>query len=253
MSILRKTKRFITVLLISMLISLLSISAFAAGGGDIKTVNINLKDKAALQRGATIFVNNCLGCHSAAYMRYNRIAEDLGLSEDQVRDNFIFSDAKIGEVMNTVMSKEEATEWFGAPAPDLSVVGRSRGSNWLYAYFTSFYQDELGDWNNTVFPDVSMPHVLWNLQGVQTAVFTEVEDPNGSKHKVFDSFELSTPGSQTAAEYDRTVRDLVAYLSYMGEPAKLKRESIGVWVLLFLAIFTFVAYLLKVEYWRDIH
>ncbi len=253
MSVLRKSKRFVAVLLVSMLVSLFSMSTFAAGGGDIKTININIKDKAALQRGATIFVNNCLGCHSAAYMRYNRLAEDLDLTEDQVNDKLIFGDAKIGEVMSIAMSKEEATEWFGAPAPDLSVVGRSRGSNWLYAYLTSFYQDELGNWNNTVFPDVSMPHVLWNLQGVQTAVFAEVEASNGSKHKVFENFELNTPGSQTAEEYDRTVRDLVAYLSYMGEPAKLKRESIGIWVLLFLAIFTFVAYLLKVEYWRDIH
>ncbi len=232
---------------------LFSATAMAAGGGDIKVVNINLKDKAALQRGASIFVNNCLGCHAAAYMRYNRLAEDLDLTESQVRDNLIFGDAKIGEVMSTTMSSAEAAEWFGAPAPDLSVVGRSRGSNWLYAYLTSFYQDEFGNWNNTVFPDVSMPHVLWNLQGIQTAVFDEVVADNGSKHKVFKNFELNTPGSQSAAEYDRSVRDLVAYLSYMGEPAKLKREAIGIWVLLFLALFTFVAYLLKVEYWRDVH
>jgi ubiquinol-cytochrome c reductase cytochrome c1 subunit len=158
-----------------------------------------------------------------------------------------------GDLMTVSMTADEAKAWFGNDAPDLSVIGRSRGGSWLYSYLTSFYQDDSGHWNNTVFPDVAMPHVLWNLQGVQTAVFHEQEDEHGSKHKVFSHFELKTPGTQSPEEYAETVKDLVTYLVYMGEPAKLKRESMGIWVLLFLALFTFVAYLLKVEYWKDIH
>ncbi|MCF6264603.1 MAG: cytochrome c1 [Xanthomonadales bacterium] len=232
---------------------LLSVSVLAAGGGKFKQVNINVHDKSALQRGAVLFVNNCLSCHSAAYMRYNRLGEDLGLSEDQVRETFLPANAKIGDTMTVSMTADEATAWFGNKAPDLSVVGRSKGANWLNAYLTSFYQDENGEWNNTVFPDLVMPHVFWEQQGVQKAIFKDEEDAHGYTHKVFSHFETVSEGSQSAEEYQSTIHDLVTYLIYMGEPARIQRESMGIWVLLFLAMFTLVAYMLKVEYWKDIH
>ncbi len=240
-------------LLIAFLLLLVSITAVASGGGELKHINVNVKDTAALQRGAVIFVNNCLSCHEAAYMRYNRLGKDLGLTDDQVRASLITGNNKIGETMTVSMSPDEARAWFGNIAPDLSVIGRSRGASWLYAYLTSFYEDDTGHWNNTVFPDVAMPHVLWDLQGIQKAVYHEEDDGHGGTHPVFSHFEITKPGAQSAEEYEGTVHDLVSYLIYMGEPAKIQRESMGIWVLLFIALFTFVAYLLKVEYWKDIH
>ena len=240
-------------LLFGALLLLVSATAVASGGGDLKQINVNVQDTEALQRGAVVFMNNCLGCHEAAYMRYTRLGEDLGLSDDQIRQHFLPGNAKIGDTMTNSMSMDEAKDWFGNKAPDLSVIGRARGSNWLYAYLTSFYQDDSGHWNNTVFPDVAMPHVLWDLQGIQTAVYHDEDDGRGGSHKVFSHFEITKPGTQSVEEYEGTVQDLVTYLVYMGEPARIQRESMGVWVLLFLALFTFVAYLLKVEYWKDIH
>ncbi|MBE9548143.1 MAG: cytochrome c1 [Proteobacteria bacterium] len=239
--------------LFAALLMLFSATVAASGGGGLKQVNVNVQDTGALQRGAVEFVNNCLSCHAAAYMRYSRLGQDLGLSDDQVRESFLPANAKIGDTMTVSMSDDEAKAWFGNKAPDLSVIGRARGANWLYAYLTSFYQDDSGQWNNTVFPDVAMPHVLWNLQGIQKAVYHEEDDGYGGVHNVFSHFEMTSPGTQSVEEYEQTVHDLVTYLVYMGEPARIQRESIGVWVLLFLVLFTFVAYLLKVEYWKDIH
>ena len=148
---------------------------------------------------------------------------------------------------------EQAKAWFGKTPPDLSLIGRSRGADWLYTYFLGFYQDEFGAWNNTMLPNLSMPHVLWSLQGIQTPVYRQETDSSGFTHEVIDHFELTTPGTQTPDEYKETAREIAAFLDYAGEPAKLKRKGVGVWVILFLVLFTFVAYLLKAEYWRDVH
>lgn len=222
----------------------------AAGGAHLEHSGVNIKDMAALQRGAGMFVNYCLSCHSADYMRYIRLSEDLGLSEELVMESLVFTDAKIGGTMSIAMDGEDAELWFGKAPPDLSVIGRSRRPDWLYTYMKSFYQDESGGWNNTLMPNVSMPHVLWQMQGIYTEVAGE-GDGHGEAGAVH--LELTTPGSMSPEEYDSAVRDLVTFLDYLGEPAKLKRKNIGVWVILFLAVFAFLAYLLKAEYWRDVH
>lgn len=227
-------------------------TAYAAGdAGELEPAGINIQDLAALQRGAGVFVNYCLSCHGAQYMRYNRLSEDLGLSEDVVMDKLVFADAKIGEIMRIAMNEDDAERWFGQVPPDLSLVGRSRGADWLYGYMRAFYQDESGGWNNLLLPNATMPHVLWQLQGIQTPVYAETEDGKEGP-LVIDHLELTTPGILTPEEYDNTVRDLVTFLDYLGEPAKLKRKNIGIWVMLFLAVFAFLAYLLKAEYWRDV-
>jgi ubiquinol-cytochrome c reductase cytochrome c1 subunit len=224
----------------------------AGGGGHVESAGINIEDEAALQRGAKLFVNYCLSCHGADYMRYNRLSEDLGLSEDVVMDNLMFADAKIGDTMSIAMRAEDAERWFGKAPPDLSLAGRSRGADWLYSYMRGFYQDESGGWNNTVLPNAAMPHVLWEMQGIQTPVYKTVTQ-GGVDLQVIDHLELSSPGSLSPEAYDDTVRDLVTFLDYLGEPAKLTRKHIGIWVILFLAVFAFLAYLLKAEYWRDVH
>ncbi len=235
-----------------LLLVLAASSVHAAGGDHLEPAGVNIKDIAALQRGAKVFVNYCLSCHSANYMRYNRLSEDLGLSEEVVMENLVFAEVKIGDTMSIAMHADDAERWFGKTPPDLSVRGRSRGADWLYAYLRSFYQDESGHWNNRVLPNASMPHVLWRLQGIQTPVFTKSSEEEPGVIEI-DHLVLTTPGILTPDEYDNTVRDLVTYLEYMGEPAKLKRKKIGVWVILFLVVFAFLAYLLKAEYWRDIH
>ena len=186
-------------------------------------------------------------------MRYNRMAEDLDLTEDMAMENLVFSNAKFAETMDIAMQPEQAKAWFGKTPPDLSLIGRSRGADWLYSYLRGFYRDENGAWNNTMLANASMPHVLWKMQGVQTPVYRQETDDSGFTHEVIDHFELTTPGTQSPAEFEETARDIAAFLDYAGEPAKLKRKGIGVWVILFLVLFTFVAYLLKAEYWRDVH
>jgi len=150
------------------------------------------------------------------------------------------------------MQPNQSKAWFGKTPPDLSLVGRSRGADWLYAYLKGFYQDEFGEWNNTMLPNLSMPNALWALQGIQTPVYRQ-ETMDGFTHEVIDHFQLTTAGTQSPEEFDQTARDLAAFLDYAGEPAKLKRKNVGVWVILFLVVFTFLAYLLKAEYWRDVH
>ncbi|MEJ8567403.1 cytochrome c1 [Elongatibacter sediminis] len=223
-------------------------SAASEGGGHLQHAGVNARDVAAVQRGAKWFVNYCLSCHSAQYMRYNRLVEDLGLSEDQVMNNLVFSDAKIGETMDIAMRPEQATAWLGKAPPDLSLSARSRGTDWLYTYLLTFYQDESGGWNNLMLPNASMPHVLWQLQGIQKPVYAEHGDEAVVDHLVVD-----TPGLQTPEEYAQTARDIATFLDYLSEPAKLQRKSIGIWVMLFLAAFALVAYALKAEYWRDVH
>lgn len=232
---------------------LLSFSALAAGGGDLQQAGTDLGNRASLQRGAQLFMNYCAGCHSLKYLRYSRVAEDLGLSEDEVMANLNLTGANFGEHIISSMPAEQATKWFGQVPPDLTLITRVRGSDWVYTYMKSFYLDDtrpLG-WNNTLFPNASMPNPFWKQQGLQHAVFAE-QDPATGEAAV-ERLEISSPGTQSAAEFDQTVRDLTAFLEYAGEPAVLKRQGIGVWVLLFLSFLTLLAWLMKNEYWKDVH
>lgn len=222
--------------------------AAAGGGAHLEHSEVNVRDLGAVQSGAKWYVNYCMSCHSAQYMRYNRLSEDLNLSKEQVLNNLVFSDAKIGDTMSIAMRPADATQWLGKAPPDLSLISRSRGNDWLFTYLKSFYQDESGGWNNLVLPNASMPHVMWQLQGIQKPVYTTQGDI-----EVVDHLVLVSEGLQTPEEYETTVRELVTFLDYLSEPAKLQRKSIGIWVMLFLTLFAFVAYLLKAEYWRDVH
>lgn len=217
--------------------------------------NIDPSDTESLRRGATLFANYCFNCHSAALMRYNRIGQDLGYDEAQLESLFIFTGAKVGDLMEIAMQPEEAKRWFGVVPPDLSVVSRSRGVDWLYTYLRSFYRDDSRPWgvNNAVFKDVAMPHVLWELQGLQAPQFDVVTDSEGIKREVITRLDLVEPGKLSNDQFDATVRDLVNYLHYMGEPTKQKRLELGKWVLLYLALFFVVVLLLKKEYWKDVH
>jgi ubiquinol-cytochrome c reductase cytochrome c1 subunit len=237
------------------LLAAVPVIAFASEAGpQLDKAPVNLSDQESLQRGARMFVNYCLNCHSAGAMRYSRM-QDLGLTEEQIKDNLMFAAEKPGELMKVGMTKADAKAWFGATPPDLSVVARSRGADWLYTYLRGFYRDDsrATGWNNTVFDKVGMPHVLWSLQGEQIAHFKTSVDHEGKETHVFDRFELVKPGSVTLAEYDAMVGDLVNYLTWMGEPAQLQRKQLGLIVLAFLAIFFVVAYYLKKEFWKDIH
>jgi ubiquinol-cytochrome c reductase cytochrome c1 subunit len=223
-------------------------------GARLDKAPVDLANKASLQRGARMFVNYCLNCHSANYMRYSRL-QDLGLTEDEIKENLLFTREKPGETMTVAMNKKDAKTWFGATPPDLSVIARSRGPDWLFTYLRSFYLDNTRPtgWNNIVFDKVGMPHVLATLQGEQIAHFRVEKDHEGNEQRVFDRFELVKPGSVSQAQYDAMVGDLVNYLTWMGEPAKEKRMTTGIFVLLFLGIFFVVAYYLKKEYWKDVH
>ncbi|MDD5330725.1 MAG: cytochrome c1 [Sulfuricella sp.] len=231
------------------LVSLLaSTMAFANTELQLDKAPIKLSDQASLQRGAKYFVNYCLSCHSAQAMRYNRL-QDIGLTEQQIKDNLIFTGAKVGDTMVSSMSKKDAMAAFGAAPPDLSVISRSRGADYLYTYLRGFYRDETRatGWNNTVFDKVGMPHVLYELQGEQVL---EVE--KHGEHEV-RKLVLAKPGKMSPAEFNGMVGDLVNYLAFMGEPMKATRMKLGVIVLLFLGVFFFVAYALKKEFWKDIH
>ena len=232
-------------------------SAAQASGGEahLDKAHIDLSNRQSLWHGAKLFVNYCMGCHGARYMRYNRVGRDLGLSEDDLKRYLIFGDKKVGDTMTTAMPAEDAAKWFGTAPPDLSLVARSRGPDWLYTYLRSFYLDPSRPFgvNNAVFKDVAMPHVLWELQGWQKAVFRTERDAEGHEHKVLERLELAEPGTLSPAEYDKAVRDLVAFLAYVGEPAQLERKRLGPWVLAYLVLLFVVFYLLKKEYWRDVH
>ena len=232
---------------------LISFSAFAAGGGATLQAGNDLSDRASLQRGAQLYMNYCAGCHSLKYMRYSRMAEDLGLTEDEVMKNLNFTGAKFGEQVQVSMPAAGGEKWFGKMPPDLSVISRVRGSDWIYTYLKSFYLDEsrpLG-WNNKLVPNASMPNPLWELQGLQHAEFGPVDPATGERH--VEGLKVAQAGRQSAQEFDQTARDITNFLEYVGEPAALKRQSVGVWVILFLAALTFLAYLLKQEYWKDVH
>lgn len=243
---------------LAIMVLLIALPVMALGSSQgvyLDQANIDLSNQASLQRGAKWFVNYCLSCHSASYMRYSRIAKDLGLSEEQVAENLMFVGDKIGETMTVAMAAEDAKNWFGTNIPDLSVIARVRGPDWLYTYLRTFYLDDSRPFgvNNTTFKDVGMPHVLGELQGWQKPVYKKAEGKSGDAHQVVDEFELVEPGILTPSEYDKAVQDLVAFMAYMGEPVKLERQRLGVWVLLFLAVFFVLAYLLKKEFWKDVH
>jgi ubiquinol-cytochrome c reductase cytochrome c1 subunit len=219
--------------------------AFASGASiHLDSAPVNLHDKMSLQRGAQIFVNHCLNCHSAQYMRYARLT-DLGLTEAQIKANLLFTSDKVGDPMATTLATKDAKEWLGVNPPDLSLVARSRGADWLYTYMRSFYRDPAAKsgWNNTVFPNVGMPHVLWEYQGDQA--FSAGEHGAGK-------LVLDRPGKLAPAEYDRYVGDLVNFLTYLGEPARTKRVQVGIVVMFFLAAFFVITLLLKNEYWKDV-
>lgn len=211
-------------------------------------------DQAALQHGAKLFVNYCLGCHGASYVRYNQL-QNIGLSEQMIRDNLMFTGDRVGDLMSIPLRRADGVAWFGAAPPDLSVIARSRasgdgsGADWLYTYLRQFYRDpeRPTGWNNVIFENVGMPHALWELQGEQTASVTEGAD--GIKQVALT---LSKPGQLQADEYDQAVADLVSFLVWMGEPVAEKRKAIGTVVLIFLAGFFFLTLALKKNYWKDI-
>jgi ubiquinol-cytochrome c reductase cytochrome c1 subunit len=255
--------------LISLLAALAACVALIAPAAQANTGGIHwdkfpeekLGDTAALQRGAKLFVNYCLNCHAASYMRYNRL-QDIGLSNEQIKANLMFATDKVGDTMKVSLDPRQAKDWFGANPPDLTVIARSRageggsGADYLYTYLRTYYRDDTKatGWNNLAFPSVGMPHVLWELQGSRRAVYAEQVDPHdhAKTTHVFKGFEQITPGKLSALEYDGAVGDLVAYLQWMGEPAQGFRVKLGAWVLLFLSIFLVIAWRLNAAYWKDI-
>jgi ubiquinol-cytochrome c reductase cytochrome c1 subunit len=238
-----------------------AMGAQAAGGEGIawdKAPN-KVNDLAALQDGAKLFVNYCLNCHSAAFMRYNRL-RDIGLTEQQVKDNLLFTTEKVGETMKSAIEPRQAKEWFGANPPDLTLIARSRsghggsGADYLYTYLRTYYRDpsKATGWNNLAFPNVGMPHVLWELQGVREPVF-ETRQEHGHEVKVFSGWKQISPGTMSTAQYDQAVGDLVGYLQWMGEPQQSSRVRVGVWVLLFLVALTVITWRLNAAFWKDIN
>ncbi|MEM7209305.1 MAG: cytochrome c1 [Pseudomonadota bacterium] len=244
-------------------LGIVSSTAYSAGPKfPLDSIEVNHADKASLQRGASTFVNYCMGCHSASYHRYSRMAVDLGLPDDLVKKNLIFTtdengeQTKVGALMTNNMDSDYAKQVFGTEPPNLALISRSRNANWLYTYMRTFYEQPersgLGS-NNLVFPDVGMPNVLWELQGKREAVFEIVTDENGQDKKQFVELRQVGDGKLTEDEFDALVYDLVNFLDYLGDPIKSERHRIGFWVLLFLGVFTAFAYMLKREYWKDVH
>lgn len=196
-----------------------------------------------------------MGCHSLEHQRYNRMARDIGLTDEQVKSNLIFTGAKVGELMKNAMPKSDAKQWFGVAPPDLTLMARSRGVDYLYTYLQTFYLDPTRPFgvNNVVFPNAGMPHVLWELQGLQKPVYEVHKDKAGNETKTLKGFELVQPGSMSPPEFKEAMVDLVNFLAYVGEPIQLQRQSLGIWVVLFLFLASVVFYLLKKEYWKDVH
>ena len=248
-------------ILLSLVLAFGVVAGVQASGGDSiawdKAPN-KTNDLAALQHGAKLFVNHCLNCHSAAYMRYNRLT-DIGLTEQQIKDNLLFTTDKVGDTMRSAIDPKQAAQWFGANPPDLTLVARSRsghggtGADYLYTYLRTYYRDDTKPtgWNNLAFPNVGMPNVLWELQGERRPVYDTVEE-HGHEVHVFKGWEQAKPGAMTPLQYDHAVGDLVNYLQWMAEPSQNSRVRIGVWVLIFLTFFTFIAWRLNAAYWKDI-
>jgi ubiquinol-cytochrome c reductase cytochrome c1 subunit len=241
------------------LLGLVSGACASSGGIPWDKAPNQTTDLPSLQNGAKLFVNYCLNCHSAAFMRFNRL-KDIGLTEQQIKDNLLFTTDKVGETMKAALDPKQAKEWFGGNPPDLTMIARSRsaggqgtGGDYLYTYLRTYYPDssKATGWNNLAFPNVGMPHVLWELQGNRQPIFeTSVE--HGHETKVFKGWEQVTPGTMTPLQYDQAIGDLVNYLQWMGEPVQNTRIRVGVWVLMFLGVFTFVAWRLNASFWKDV-
>lgn len=249
-------KKIITAL--SLVVSLVG-GAHAAGSDfPLEKAPQLTNDLSALQNGAKLFINHCLSCHSAAFMRYNRL-RDIGLTEKQIKENLMFATDKVGDTMKATIDPKQAKEWFGKNPPDLTLVARSRasgagsGADYLYTFLRTFYRDETKPtgWNNMAFPNAGMPHVMWEMQGERRPVFNSVTE-HGKEVKKFTGWEQVTPGTLSPAEFDRATGDLVAFMQWMAEPAQNTRVRLGVWVLLFLALFTVVAWRLNAAFWKDI-
>ncbi|HZX69557.1 MAG TPA: cytochrome c1 [Rhodanobacter sp.] len=212
----------------------------------------DVRDQASLQRGARLFFNYCVGCHSLKYMRYSRMAEDLGLTEKEVMQNLNFTGARFQDPVISHMPADLAKTWFGKDPPDLSLEVDAKGADWVYTYLNSFYLDPHSPigWNNTALPNAAMPFPLWELQGTQTAVMMPAKDGDSA---AVEKLVLSHPGKMTPAQYQQATRDLTSFLQYVSEPAALQRHHYGIWVILFLAFLTFLFALLKKEYWKDVH
>jgi ubiquinol-cytochrome c reductase cytochrome c1 subunit len=241
--------------LLVLLAALVPAAGFAAGGeAHLDRAGNDVGNRASLQRGAANFVNYCLGCHSAKYVRYNRLAADLGISEAQLIDNLMFTGERPHDTMRIGINPDQAKRWFGVVPPDLSLIARARGTDYLYTFLRSFYADptKATGVNNIVLPGTAMPHVLAELQGVQEAVWEGHVDAQGNAQKHFKGFEPGTPGKLSAEEYDQFVRDTVNFLDYIGEPAQLQRTRLGFPVLAFIVFFTLLAWALKKEYWKDV-
>jgi ubiquinol-cytochrome c reductase cytochrome c1 subunit len=242
-----------------LLISIALLSAGAAvaeeeGGIALLPSGADIRNTESLRRGARNFMNYCSGCHSLKYLRYNRLAADLGIPESDLAGNLMFTSDKPFEPVNSAMPKD-AESWFGKQPPDLSLMARARGEDYIYSFLKGFYVDKTRPWgvNNLYLPSAAMPHVLASLQGLQKPVFKNEPDDRGSARMVLVGVDTMTPGALKPEEYDQFVRDIANFLDYAGEPVKEKRQSIGVFVTLFLLVFFVFAYLLKKEYWKDVH
>ncbi|HKY00951.1 MAG TPA: cytochrome c1 [Burkholderiales bacterium] len=252
-----KLRKILAALVLS---QLMAVPAFA-NEAEVKLdhAEINVSDVASLQSGARTFVNYCLNCHSASLVRYNSL-QNIGLTEQQIKDNLMFTADKIGQPMNVAFPAKDAKEAFGVIPPDLSVIARSRGADWLYTYLRGFYRDPktVTGWNNVAFPNVGMPHVLWKLQGerklTHVPVMRDGKPVEAHGHPMTEmKWETIKPGTMSTAEYDRTVRDLVNFLVWIGEPHQNARHNIGVWVVLALVLLIALTFALKSAYWKDIH
>jgi ubiquinol-cytochrome c reductase cytochrome c1 subunit len=242
-------------MILALLLSMPGLAGAAGGGVHLDEAYVNVQNQASLQNGAKLFVNYCLSCHSARFMRYSRLAKDLGLTEEQVKENLMFIGEKLGDTMTVNMPVEDSKRWFGTPPPDLSVIARSRGADWLYTYMRTFYVDESRPFgaNNAVFPDVGMPHVLWELEGLKRPIFETHTDAEGKEVKTIVGYEMVQPGKLSQLDYDAAVSDLVNFMVYLGEPGQMDRKRIGLAVLLFLGLLGVLSYYLKKEYWKDVH
>ena len=224
------------------------------GGIALQSAGTDIRNTESLQRGARDFMNYCSGCHSLKYLRYNRLATDLKIPESELAANLMFTSDKTFDTINSAMPKDSEA-WFGKQPPDLSLIARARGTDYLFSYMKGFYDDKTRPWgvNNLYLPSAAMPDVLAQLHGLQKPVFKNVPDEHGSARMVLVGVESMTPGAMKPEEYDQFVRDIVNFLDYAGEPVKEKRQSMGVFVTLFLLVFFVFAYLLKKEYWKDVH
>lgn len=248
-------------LILGLFMTVMPALALAAGPtGPLDSMNADHTNKASLQRGAATFMNYCAGCHSTEYARYKRVADDLGIPAELYEENLIFTGAKIGELMEAGIDKDQAANWFGSAPPDLTLVSRVRGEDWLYSYFRAFYKDDsrpLGV-NNVVFENVGMPHAMVDQQGLcavppKIGTNPSVDPLSGNVRGADICEEWAIEGSMTPAEFNQSMYDLTNFLSYMGDPVKVERERLGVFVLIFIAIFFIFAYLLNREYWKDVH